>query len=124
MQHRSESVGGPLILLTDPKSSKDDQLLTDWLNTHEVVSYRAADAMDAVGLISDFSMAYFPDLITIPRSDKDDDASMLSLIRSLAGSRFDRSVFYYSEDSAGRRQRMSIEEIEEWFSLRTDQPGI
>jgi hypothetical protein len=111
---------GPLILLTDPLSFKDNQALSEWLESHEVVSYRATDAIDAVGFMGDFTQAEIPDLITIPKGDQDDAASVVALMKRLAGVQFDPSVFDYTTESAGRRRCISLEEIDHWLSLRGD----
>ncbi len=118
MQHPVDGVVGPLILLTDPLSFQDNQALAEWLEDHEFISYRAVDAWDAVGYISDFTLGSFPDLITIPRSENDDAASLLSLMRNISGKSVVLSVFDYSREPAGRLRCLSLKEIDAWLSVR------
>jgi hypothetical protein len=123
MEGRQRRAGeGPLILLTDPLSFSDNKALADWLASHEVVSYRAADPIDAIGYLSDFTLSTFPDLITIPRGDEDDAGSVSVLIKSLIEADYFFSVFQYSEESNGRRF-ISLAEIDHWLSDRGTREG-
>jgi hypothetical protein len=118
MKHGDQTSRRTLILLTDPLSFQDNQALAEWLDSHEVVSYRATDAVDAVGCLGDFTQAAVPDLITIPKAGQDDATSVGALMKRLAGVQFDPSVFDYTKESTGRRRCISLEEIDHWLSHR------
>lgn len=116
MRQQDHSGSGPLIILTDPLSFKENQALAEWLDSHEFVSYRATDPMDAVGCIGDFTQAAIPDLITIPKGEQDNASKVAALMKRLAG--VDPSVFDYTRESAGRRRCISLEEIDHWLTHR------
>lgn len=113
MRERVGVSDGPLILITDPLSFRDNKALAEWLTSQEIVSYKASDAIDAVGYISDFTQSSFPDLITIPKGEQDNASTVSFLIESLTETDYYFSVFQYSEESTGRRF-ISLQELEHW----------
>jgi hypothetical protein len=117
VENKVDTAEGPLILLTDPLSFMDNKALAECLASHEVIACKAADAIDAVGYISDFTQSSFPALITIPKNDAEDANTVSVLIDSLTESEYHFSIFQYSKESTGERC-ISLEEIDHWLMDR------
>ena len=117
LESRNRAASGPLILLTDPLSFMDNKALAECLAAHGVCPLKAADAIDAIGYMSDFTQSSYPDLITIPKGEKDDAMTVSLLIESLSEAKGCYSVFQYSKESIGQRC-ISLEEIDHWLEDR------
>ena len=117
IESRDRAASGPMILLMDPLSFMDNQALAECLEAHGVSACKASDAIDAFGYISDFTQSSYPDLITIPKGEKEDAATVSLLIESLSEAQAYFSVFQYSKEPAGQRC-ISLEEIDHWLELR------
>ncbi|MEO5859035.1 MAG: hypothetical protein ABIR33_08820 [Pyrinomonadaceae bacterium] len=110
----------PLILLFNSRSSTDRKVLSDWLASQSFSSYEASDTLDAIDLMSDFTTANVPEVVTIPRGIHDDVPAVSEMISSFMSLDSDLSVFLYSEERNAGARSLSIEEVGQWLQGRRD----
>jgi hypothetical protein len=108
----------PMILLVDPRSSADRQILSEWLASHSFSCYEAIDAFDAIGQIADFTTDFIPEIVTIPRSGTEDVAMVSDLLHGFITADIDLPIFLYSQERNARAKSISTEELGRWLQRR------
>lgn len=73
-------------------------MLSEWHAPQSSSSYEASDTLDAIDLISNFTTASFPDVVTIPRGVRDDVSNVSEMIGTFLGADSDVPVFLYSQE--------------------------
>lgn len=95
-------------------------MLSEWLASQSFSSYEASDALDAIDLISDFTTASVPEVVTIPRGVQDDISNVSEMIGSFMPADSDVSVFNYSQERNTGARSLCIEEVGHWVQRRRD----
>lgn len=99
-------------------------MLSEWLASQTFYSYEASDTLDAIDLISDFTTASAPEVVTIPRRIEDDVSTVSEMIGSFIRSESDLPVFLYSRERNAGVRSLCIEEVGQWLQGRRDRGEI